>query len=160
MSHFQFCITALEYSCYRLLKRAIWIVTLSKYNAHTDPLFKPNKLMKIEDISKIQCLVLYYRYRNVILPKYLLDMFVENRNVHIHNTRPTSYLHHGVTRTVSARNCVRYSLPVLIDRTSNNVLQRVTSHSIDAFAFVAKLYTLERYENDCHIRNCYIYGRR
>ena len=165
MSHFQYCITSWGYSCYRLFKlqkRAIRIVTLSKYNAHTDPLFKSNKLLKIEDIFEIQCLKLYYRYWKVILPKYLLDMFIENRDVHTHNTRSrqTSYLHHGVTRTVSARNCIRYSLPVLIDRTSNNVLQRVTRHSIDAFAFLAKSYALERYENDCHFRNCYICRRR
>ena len=99
---------------------------------------------------------LYYRYRNVILPKYLLDMFIENRDVHSHNTRQTFYLHNGVTRTVIARNCVRYTLPVLIDKTSNNVLQRATSHSIDDFAFLAKSYALERYENGCNIRN-YIY---
>ena len=83
-------------------------------------------------------------------------MFIENRDVHSHDTGHTFYLHNGVTRTVSARNCVRYSLPVLIDKTSNNVLQRATSHSIDAFAFLAKSYALERYENGCHIRN-YIY---
>ena len=115
MSHFQYCITSRGYSCYRLFKlqqRAIRIVTLSKYNAHTDPLFKMNKLLKIEDIFEIQCLKLYHRYQNVILPKYLLDMFIENHDVHSHNTRQTSYLHHGVTRTLSARNCVCYSLPV------------------------------------------------
>ena len=112
MSHFQYCITSWGYSCYRLFKlqkRAIRIVTWSKYNAHTDPLFKSKKLLKIEDIFEIQCLKLYYRYRTEILLKYLLDMFIENRDVHSQNTRQTS-LHHGVTKTVSARKCVRYSL--------------------------------------------------
>ena len=145
MSHFQYCITSWGYSCYRLFKlqkRAIRIVTLSKYNAHTDPLFKLNKLLKIEDIFEIQCLKLYYKYRKAILPKYLIDMLTENRDVHNHNTRQTSHLHHGVTRTVSARNCVRYSLPVLIDNTPNDVLQRVLTHSIDGFASLAKLYAL------------------
>ena len=111
MSHFQYCVTSWGYSCYRLFKlqkRAIRIVTLSKYNADTDPLFKLNKLLKIDDIFKIQCLKLYYKYRKAILPKYLFDMFTENCDVHNHNTRQTSHLHHGVTRTVSARNCVRY----------------------------------------------------
>ena len=115
ISHFQYCITSWGYSCYRLFKhqkRAIRIVTLSKYNAHADPVFKSNKLLKIEDIFEIQCLKLYYRYQKVILPKFLLDMFIENRDVHSHNTRQTFYLHHGVT--VSARNCIvipcRYEL--------------------------------------------------
>ena len=87
-------------------------------------------------------------------------MFTKNRDVHNHNTRQTPHLHHGVTRTVSARNCVRYSLPVLIDNTPNDVLQRVLTHSIDGFASLAKSYALQKYEIDCHIRNCYICRRR
>ena len=129
MSLFQYSITSWGYSCYRLFKlqkRVIRIVTLSKYNAHTDPLFKLNQLLKIEYTFEIQCLKFYYKYRKAILLKYLIDMFTENRDVHNHNTRQTSHLHHGVTRTVSARNRVRYSLPVLIDKTPNDVLQRVT----------------------------------
>ena len=55
MSHFQYCITSWGYSCYRLFKlqkRAIRILTLSKDKVHTDPLFKSNKLLTIEDILK------------------------------------------------------------------------------------------------------------
>ena len=168
MSQIQYCITSGGgggggYSCCRLFKlqkRAIRIVTLSKYNAHPNRLFKLNKLLKIEDIFEIECLKFYYKYRKAILPKYLIDMFTENRDVHYHNTRQTSHLHHGVTRTISARNCVRYSLPVLIDKTPNDVLQRGLTHSIDGFALLAKSYALRKYENDCHIRNCYICRRR
>ena len=163
MSHFQYCITSWGYSCYRRFKlrnRAIRTVTLSKYNAHTDALFKLNKLLKIEDIFEIQCLKFYYKYRKAILPKYLIYMFTENRDAHNHNTRQTSHLHHCVTRTVSARNCVRISLPVLIDKTPNDVLQRVWTHTIDGFASLAKLLALQKYENVCPIRHCYICRRR
>ena len=141
MSHFQHCITSWGYSCYRVFKRQkrdVRIVTLRKYNYHTDPLSKLNKLLKIDDIFEIQCLKFYYKYWKAILPKYLIDIFTENHDVHTHNTRQTSHLHHGVTRTVSARNCVRYSLPVLIDKTPNDVLQRLLTHNIDGFALLAK----------------------
>ena len=56
MLHFQYYITSLGYSCYRVFKpqkRAIRIVTLKQYNAHKDPLFKLNKLLIIEDIFEI-----------------------------------------------------------------------------------------------------------
>ena len=67
-----------------------------------------------------------------------------NRDAHNHNTRQTSHLHHGLTRTV--RNCVRYSLPVFIDKTPNDVRQRVLTHSIDVFAVLAKSYALQTHE--------------
>ena len=71
-----------------------------------------------------------------IPPKYLIDVFTENRDVHNHNTRQT-YLYHGVSRTVSTRICICYSLPVLIGKTPNNVLQSVlTARNIDEFAFL------------------------
>ena len=77
--------------------------------------------------------------------KCLIDMFTENRDIHNHNTGSTSHLHHGVT---SARNDVRYSLSVLIDKTPNGVIQRVLTHSVDGFAFLDKSYALQKYAND------------
>ncbi len=35
---------------------------VSKYNAHTEPLFKLNELLKLEDILKLQELKFYYKY--------------------------------------------------------------------------------------------------
>ena len=146
MSHFQYYITSWRYSSYRLFKRqkrTMIILTPSKYNDHTYPLFKLNKLLEIEDIFEMQCMKFYYKYRKVIMPQYLIDMFTENHDVHNHNTRHISHLHHGVTRTVNTRNCVRYSLPVLNDKTQNDVLQRILNYSIDAFALLAKSYALQ-----------------
>ena len=61
-------------------------------------------------------------------------------------TKQTSDLHHGVISTVSVRNYVRYSLFILIDMPPNDVLQRVLTHSIDGFAFLAKSYALKKHE--------------
>ena len=38
---------------FKLQKRAIRIITCSKYNAHTDPLFKKMNLLKISDLYNI-----------------------------------------------------------------------------------------------------------
>ena len=37
---------------FKLQKRAVRIITCSKYNAHTEPLLKALNLLKIEDIMK------------------------------------------------------------------------------------------------------------
>ena len=46
---------------FKLQKRAVRIITCSKYNAHTEPLFKMLNLIKIEDIMKTKALESYYR---------------------------------------------------------------------------------------------------
>ena len=46
---------------FKLQKRAIRIITCSRYNAHSEPLFKELKLLKVEDILKLQQLKFYYK---------------------------------------------------------------------------------------------------
>ena len=38
------------------------MISCSKYNAHTEPLFKSLNLLKVEDIFKIKILKFYYKY--------------------------------------------------------------------------------------------------
>ena len=65
----------LQMKLFKLQKRAVRIITCSKYNAHTEPLLKVLDLLKIEDIMKIKALKLYYRYKQNELSKYFDSMF-------------------------------------------------------------------------------------
>ena len=49
------------------------MITLNIYNSHTEPLFKNLKLLKIEDMLKLQELKLYFKYNHKQLPSYLLN---------------------------------------------------------------------------------------
>ena len=76
--HLQFCILAWGYECkrvYNLQKKAIRIMTASKYNAHTEPLFKQLNIMKIEDSFEIQCLKFYYKFKTNTLPAFFDNIF-------------------------------------------------------------------------------------
>ena len=58
LSHLQFGISCWGFECdriFKLQKRALRILTDSKYNAHTEPLFKELKLLKVKDIFNVQC---------------------------------------------------------------------------------------------------------
>ncbi len=55
----------------KLQKKAIKIISVSKYNAHTDAIFKQLYLLKVSDIFKLQKLKFYYKLRNRQLPHYL-----------------------------------------------------------------------------------------
>ena len=75
LSHLQFAITSWGFEWERLSKlqkRAIRIMTIGKYNAHTDPLFKSLKLLKIKDIFDVQCMKFWYKFVNNNVPTYFL----------------------------------------------------------------------------------------
>ncbi len=62
------------YRCERitkLQKRIVRILSLSKYNDHTEPIFKTLKLLKVIDILNLLELQFYYKYKNNLLPYYL-----------------------------------------------------------------------------------------
>ena len=65
LPHINYCLTTWGYHCHRLQKlqkTAIRIITLSKYNEHTAPLFKKLNLLIIKDILALQELKLYYKF--------------------------------------------------------------------------------------------------
>ena len=54
LPHFNYCITAWGYQCdsiIKLQKKAIRIISISTYNAHTEPLLKNLRILKIQDIK-------------------------------------------------------------------------------------------------------------
>ena len=142
----------------QIAKKALRIMTCSKYNAHTDPIFKKLKLLKIQDIFNVHNLKIYYKYK-IALPQYFMTMFTINADIHPYGTRQSSHLHHDITRTTKARKCIRYLLPILIDNTSQDILDKVGTHSIEGFSFYVKTRSIEDYASICHIRNCYICKR-
>ncbi len=82
-SHINYCILAWGYRCKRitkLQKRIVRILNISKYNAHTEPIFKILSLLKVNDILKLQELKFHYKYENNLLPYILFTKFtVQNQ---------------------------------------------------------------------------------
>ncbi len=75
-SHLNYCILACGYehiSLNKIQKRVIRIINLSKHNDHTEPIFKKLKLLKLEDILKLNELKFYYKLENkkttIIFPR-------------------------------------------------------------------------------------------
>ena len=87
LPHLNYGIMTWGYKCDRinkLQKKAIRIVSLSKYNAHTEPIFKRLQLLKVADILKIQELKFYYRFMHNTLPRYLQRIaFHQNSTIYM-----------------------------------------------------------------------------
>ena len=79
---------------FKLQKRAIRIVANSKYNAHTQPLFKQFRILKLSDVLILQTMKVYHKFRNKELPVYMKNWpLIINNEIHQYNTRIASDLH-------------------------------------------------------------------
>ena len=138
MSHLNYGLTAWGYRCdiiKKLQKKAIRIICLSKYNAHTDPLFKSLKLLKVEHFLKLQELKLYHKFSNIELPVYLLNLPLDQSNNF--NTRGQYNIHMIRVHHEFAKRSLSYSLP----------------HTINNAPYLLNLNT---YIEQCTIQNVYI----
>ncbi len=163
LSHITFGILAWGYKCDRitkLQKRAVRIISISKYNSHTEPLFKELKLLKVEDILKLKELKFYYKFKHSSLPHYLNNIpLLPNIDTHDNATRTQTNIHQTRTNHEYAKICIRHNLPKTINTTPNCILNKIETHSLQGYAGYFKNITLESYQIDCLIPHCYICSR-
>ena len=85
------------------------------YNAHTDPLFKENKVLKIIDIFNLNLLKLNHKYKNQELPNLFNIMFTTNADIQSYHTRRRNDLHYYSYNTEGASKRIRHAVPKIIN---------------------------------------------
>lgn len=120
---------------FKLQKRAMRTINKTTYNAHTDPLFKKSKIMKLDDQLKYESILFMYDYMTHKLPPSFNNMFTTNqeRNPHVH-TRQSNMLHIPRCDTTFSRNLPPYALPM----TWNHYLQAHPTYNIHVDATVSR----------------------
>ena len=147
-----FCLGRLQ----KLQKRSQRIITRSKYNAHTDPLFKSLNLLKLKDLFELSVFKIYFKFTHNLLPVYILNMFTESIRNHRYNLRTRGPLEFVNSSTASGEKCLRCYLPNFINNSSSQVLDKINTHSYEGFSFFIKRTTLNSYRIECTVPNCYI----
>ena len=137
-----------------LQKKAIRVITSSKFFAHTTPLFKKYKILKLEDIYKLQCLKLHYKIENDEASHFLSSFTVHNYDVHDHFTRGRDNIRPTNVRSV----WLRHYLPNLILETPNEIPSHLRS-SMHTFSRHVSSYYLSQYDPICHRVVCLPCGR-
>ncbi len=141
----------------KLQKTIIRILSHNKYNAHTEPIFKELKLLKREDILKIQELKFYYKYKNNKLAHYLHNLpFKPNTNTHEHLTCIQHNIHQPKTNHVYAKYWVRFDVPSVINNSPKAILDEIDTHSLQGFIRYIKDYVLQSYQEICTVASYYI----
>lgn len=142
-----------------LQKKCIRVISNSKYNSHTEPIYKRNKLLKIEDIFKLQQLNFYFKLKHKNLPTYFNTFSTTtNHDIHHHNTR-RKYLFPIRANHTFAKQSLRYSLTNLVNTTPRIIIDKILTHSYHGFSNYTKTHFLNNYNMTCNIQHCYICNR-
>ena len=145
----------------KLQKKAIRLITNSKYIAHTNPLFKRLQMLKIVDIFKIRVLKFYYNLYNGLLPAYsnvFLDFITREPPRVLRNP----LIHQPVLRTKYAECNLLFQLIKVINSLKNDpcdtILKKVhlRTHTYKGFAFNVTHVFQNAYDPICRLRVCYV----
>ena len=102
---------------YVLQKRAIRIICKSKYNAHTNPLFKQLALLTIEDIYKQHCVKIAIKRLKNVLPPYLSSLLPVSDDIHNYTIR--NVIH--IRKTTYKKQIHEQFLNVKVSKVWNNL---------------------------------------
>ena len=160
LPHINYGILLWGHTCDRILKlqkKAMRIITLSKYNAHTDPLFKLLNLLKVQDIFKVFQMKFYHNYVNNKLPNYFDDLPLAMNNERYHyNTRIRYNMYTGLVNHEFAKKSLRYCLPNTINSTPMIIKEKIFTHSLKGFSLYFKNSLILSYSDICTVPNCYV----
>ena len=114
----------------KIHKKAVRSITLSKYNAHTEPIFKTLKLLKINDIFRCQTLKFCYKLINGNLPVYFNhgDWYSPIGNIHCYNTRGQNKLFIYRKNHEFAKRCLLHEVIITFNNTPLCIMNKIHTH--------------------------------
>ena len=181
-SHLIYGITVWGFhNCKRLIttqKRAARYIVNAKYNAHTEPLFKILKILKLKDLFNTSCIKFLYKLKNGTLPSYFSDSFFQPSNAQIGlnirkprtlsipsrfrdfhtELQPCRILPTKLTNHQYTRKCIRHFIPQIINSNYLNhmVIDKIQTHDFKHFSKYMRNIILDQYNSICIIQNCRI----
>ena len=145
---------------YRLQKKAIRLITKSRYNAHTDPLFKQMNIIKVADMLTVEEWKFYYKLVHRKLPAYSDSIsLLRHADRHQYLTRGRNHIVIPKIRYQLSISSIRYRLPHLINQAHNDILNKIQTHSLYGLCFYLKRVFIGAYQTTCTVANCYICQR-
>ena len=144
-------------SIFKLQKKAVRLLALSRYNAHTEPLFKQFNLLKIHDIYKQQELKFYFKYMQSYLPDYFTNIIlIRFADQHDYYTRRNAEYVTPRLKYNFSKCSVMKRLPSIVNTCTANILCKVHTHSLKGYSDYIKISILNDYDNTCQDPRCYV----
>ena len=115
-----------------LQKRALRVITHSKYLDHTDPLFRRLKTLKVHDIHTLQTSIYMYKLTQKQLPTLFYNTFKLNSNIHSYPTRRSNDYHLENPKIILAQKSIRHHGPDIWNSLPSEIKRSSSLHSFKA----------------------------
>ena len=118
----------------KLQKKAVRVILNTRYNAHSDPLFKKLGVLKVTDMHMIAQLKFIYNHTRDLLPTNLQSISVKlNSEIHDHYTRQASFEHRTYCHPKSLKLVLEKGLSIFPESVMNGFY-------VNSLATVVKSY--------------------
>ncbi len=91
-----------------------------------------------------------------MLPYYLQNLPFDITNDHNYDTRKQHTIRTMRPNHEYARKCLRYDIPMVMNSSPVEIINKINTHSVQGFAGHIKHTILQSYQVNCIIINCYI----
>ena len=123
--------------------------------AHTTNLFQQLNILKIEDLFTLKQIIFYYKFIHNELPNSLKDILIRQEG-DLRRCHTAYFLKPpACANTESAKLCIRYSVPALINNFNQTFIENLNSDSLFSIKEQYKAMTLAKYFHECTDINCY-----
>ena len=143
---------------FKLQKKAIRSITLSRYNAHTCPLFKKLGLLKCKDICALHAFKFCFKLENKMLPGYfqsgIFKKTIETQT-HDYDLRNSNIYTVPQVKHEFAKRTIYYKIPDIINNMDESIRQKIYTQSFIGFKTDVKKIMIESYPTECLIEDCY-----
>jgi len=145
------------YKTKMLQKHAIRVINRAHYNSHTDPLFKKDGILKLNDLYESQVALFMHDYVTSILPLSFDKIYKFNYEIQDHKTRQSNSLYIERCNSTFAAKLPYYKFPLIWNRWSN-VITNFSSRN--HFKNKLKHYIMSSYAENVkcsneYCRDCY-----
>ena len=132
---------------FQLQKKAVRSLTLSRYNAHTPPLFKQLNLLEIKDIYMQQELKFYFKHVNKLLPAYFTNIKLKRLSEqHEHFTRGKDEFVTYRFKYDLSKCSIMKRLPEVANDCPDEIFDKVSTHSLYGYCNYIKTITIRNYD--------------
>ena len=144
---------------FKLQKKALRVISKSKYNSHTSPLFKQLGILKLSDLCALHDFKFCYKFGNDMLPKYFSSkLFFRYPTLQNRCTRQSNNLRLPAVSHEFAKCSISYKFPKTFNNMEPTTKEKIDTHSLSGFKNYVKQKLLQTYPTECKITNCYVCG--
>ena len=130
-------------SLFKLQKKALRLITFSKWTAHTAELFKNLEILTLPKLYIYHIQIFMFKFHNHKLPCLFNNFFTRNHDVHSHFTRQANSFHVPVARTNLLYRSVRFKgvriFNIFVDRFSTDCSISEYKNNIKSFLLLNEI---------------------